>query len=71
MTTHTTTGNRVPKCMATSLVNGANASARALYAGSLDDPSWYRPSRDIYVASAQPWAAMDPDLPKDEGMPRR
>ena len=53
------------------LVNGANATARALYAGSLDDPSGYRPSRDIYVASAQPWAAMDPELPKDEGMPGR
>ena len=53
------------------LVNGANATARALYAGSLDDPSGYRPSRDIYVSSAQPWAAMDPELPKDEGMPGR
>ena len=53
------------------LVNGANATARALYTGSLDDPSGYRPSRDIYVASAQPWTAMDPELPKDEGMPGR
>ena len=53
------------------LINGANTSARALYAGSLDDPSWYRPSRDIYVASAQPWNPMHPELPKDEGMPER
>ena len=51
------------------LVNGANASARALYAGSLDDPSGYRPSRDIFVGSAQPWNPMHPDLPKDKGMP--
>ncbi len=27
------------------LVNGANTADRVLYAGSLDDPSWYRPSR--------------------------
>ena len=36
------------------IVNESNTNARALYAGSLDDPSWYEPSRDIYVASAQP-----------------
>jgi len=33
-------------------------------AGSLDDPSVFRPTHDIYVASAQPWDAMDPALPK-------
>ena len=51
------------------LINGANTKARAIYAGSLDDPSWYKPSRDIYVASAQPWDIMHTDLPKDDGMP--
>ncbi len=40
-----------------------------LFAGSLDDPSWYEPSRDIYVKSAQPWDLMDPSLPKSDGMP--
>ena len=53
------------------LLNGANTAVRVLYAGSLDDPSWYRPSREIYVASAQPWCLLHPDLPHDEGMPRR
>ena len=53
------------------LVNGANTAVRVLYAGSLDDPSRYRPSREIYVASAQPWCLLHPDLPQDEGMPRR
>jgi hypothetical protein len=33
-------------------------------AGSLDDPSLFRPTRDIYVSSAQPWDVMDPGLPK-------
>ena len=51
------------------IVNESNTNARALYAGSLDDPSLYEPSRDIYVASAQPWDLMHPDLPKDDGMP--
>ncbi|MDA0341021.1 MAG: GFA family protein [Proteobacteria bacterium] len=51
------------------LINGARPSARAIYAGSLDDPSWYQPSRDIYSLSAQPWDFMHPDLPKTDGMP--
>jgi hypothetical protein len=33
-------------------------------AGSLDDPSRFRPSLDIYTSSAQPWDCMNPDLPK-------
>jgi len=38
-------------------------------AGSLDDPSWYRPAIDLYTASAQPWDYMNPDLPKFPHMP--
>lgn len=38
-------------------------------AGSLDDPSWFRPAMDFYVSSAQPWAHMDPALPKFAKMP--
>ncbi len=53
------------------IVNGARSDNRILYAGSLDDPSRYEPSRDIFVASAQPWDLMHPDLPKDDGMPGR
>ena len=51
------------------LINGAAESAMVIYAGSLDDPSWYRPSRDIYVKSAQPWDVMHPELSKSDGMP--
>jgi hypothetical protein len=40
-----------------------------LRAGSLDDPSWYRPGMDLYTASAQPWDYMNPDLPKFPQMP--
>jgi len=28
-------------------------------AGTLDDPSWYAPQRDAWVASAQPWDIVD------------
>ena len=51
------------------LTNGAAESAMVIYAGSLDDPSWCRPSRDIYVKSAQPWDVMHPELSKSDGMP--
>lgn len=51
------------------LTNGAIPDFMVLHAGSLDDPSWYKPQRDIYVASAQPWDVMHPDLPKVDGMP--
>ena len=53
------------------LTNSAHQGVRALYAGSLDGPSKYQPSREIYVTSAQPWNLLHPDLPKDEGMPGR
>ena len=51
------------------LINEASSGIRLLYAGSLDDPGLYKPQRDIYVVSAQPWDIMDPNLPKFEGMP--
>jgi hypothetical protein len=38
-------------------------------AGSLDDPSSYKPQMDIFTASAQPWDVMDPTLPKFPKMP--
>ncbi len=45
----------------------ATTSARStligLRAGSLDDPSWFRPSADVWTASAQPWDIMQADVP--------
>ncbi|HUN56559.1 MAG TPA: GFA family protein [Candidatus Binataceae bacterium] len=40
-----------------------------LAAASLDDPSIYKPTIDIYASSAQPWDHMDPALPKFPKMP--
>lgn len=46
----------------------ASSSARAEFlgirAGSLDDPSWFRATADVWAESAQPWDAMDPTTPK-------
>jgi len=36
----------------------------AIKAGSLDDPSWFHPTFDMWTSSAQPWDVMDPALPK-------
>ena len=41
-----------------------------LRAASLDDPSWYRPTMDIFTASAQPWDYLNPALPKAPKMPQ-
>ena len=38
-------------------------------AGSLDDPSWFQPQMDIFVSDAQPWAEMNPKIPKFEQYP--
>lgn len=53
------------------LINGAAIGLRLLYAGSLDSPSLYSPTRDIYVSSAQHWDVLDAKLPKVDGMPDR
>src|SRR6266446_2315289 len=41
-----------------------------LQAGSLDDPSIYRPLMDVFISSAQPWDHMDPSIQKHtQGLP--
>jgi hypothetical protein len=39
-------------------------------AGSLDDPSLFRPNMDIFVCDAQPWDQMDPKIQKFEQGPQ-
>lgn len=43
----------------------------AVRAGSLDEPSQYKPQVDIFSSRAPAWDAMDPALPKFPGMPPR
>ena len=40
-------------------------------ASSLDDPSGFHPSFDIFGSSAQPWDLLDPKLPKHAKYPPR
>jgi hypothetical protein len=54
----------------------ASTSARpgllGIRAGSLDDPSWFRATADVWTSSAQPWALMDSGVPKfRKGRPAR
>ena len=37
--------------------------------GTLDDPSWVRPTSQIYCASAQPWVELGGDMKKFDGVP--
>jgi len=48
---------------------GSRPDMVTIRAGSLDDPSAFRPNRDIFTASAQPWDYMNPDLPKAPKLP--
>lgn len=48
-------------------VVGKSSGMQALtviLAGTLDDPSDFKPAIDFYTASAQPWDHMNPALPK-------
>ncbi len=40
-----------------------------IMAASLDDPSWYRPSLNIYAASAPPWHTVDRSIPSFDTVP--
>jgi hypothetical protein len=61
-----------PKCG--SRLTGAENPEReiiCLTASNLDDPSWFKPTMDIFVCNAQSWDLMDSDLPEHQQyMPR-
>jgi hypothetical protein len=48
---------------------GSSPALVTIRAGSLDDPSIFRPAQDIYTSSAQPWDHMSPSLPKSSKLP--
>src|SRR5713101_3040943 len=50
---------------------GSRPDLVTLRVGSLDNPSEFRPSQDIYTVSAQPWDYMNPELPKVLKLPER
>lgn len=51
-------------CMCGAIGQRAIADLLSIMAGSLDDPSEFRPAMDLYTASARPWDYLNPDLPK-------
>lgn len=47
--------------------NSVFTELRPVAAMTLDDPALYHPDLDMWVADAQPWVTMNPDLPKYPG----
>ncbi len=41
----------------------------AVYAASLDDPSWFRPQMNVWTCDAYSWDEMNPALPQFEMYP--
>ncbi len=59
-----------PECGSLLFVrNSGFPEVRPIAAVTLDDPSDFKPEKDMWVADAQPWDLMDPKLPKFEGNP--
>jgi hypothetical protein len=59
-----------PNCGSPILSNiTAMPDAVALKAGSLDDPSIFKPAVQVYVKSAPPWAPIRDDIPKFDKQP--
>lgn len=59
-----------PVCGSRLFGKGARApESMSIMAGTLDDPTFFRPQADIYVSSAQAWDHMNPRLPKFQKMP--
>jgi len=44
--------------------SSAGPQVLGVKAACLDDPSWFQPSADVWVGSAQPWDCMVPEMPK-------
>ena len=42
----------------------SRGDAMGIHLATLDEPQRYRPTMDIWTASAQPWDYMNPELPK-------
>ena len=44
--------------------NDANKEFIGIKAATLDDPSWFKPTVDCWISSAQPWDILSPDTLK-------
>jgi hypothetical protein len=60
-----------PNCGSTILSEpAALAGISIIRAGTLDDPSWLKPSLEIYCDRAQPWVQLGGDMKRFPGMPQ-
>ena len=67
---NTSTRKFCPVCGAPVMaVSSGMPDLAMLVAGSLDDPSVFKPTMDVFTDCAQPWDHMDPELAKFPGMP--
>jgi hypothetical protein len=57
-----------PEC-GTSLFgrNNTFTEIRPVAAATLDDPSVFKPEKDMWIVDAEPWDYMNPELPKCSG----
>lgn len=58
-----------PNCGSRLFSKPPSPKLMGIMVGSLDDPSEFQPSMDIYTASAQPWDYLNPELPKFAKLP--
>lgn len=58
-----------PTCGSRLFAKLGQTKLMAITAGSLDDPSEFKPAIDVYTVSAQPWDYMNPDLLKFAKIP--
>ena len=59
-----------PEC-GSRLFGGKSDFGQGIAAGTLDEPSVYKPQHEIWTSDAPPWDTMDPKLPKfDKYAPR-
>src|SRR5262249_60482127 len=60
-----------PNCGSTILSNPeAFAGVSIIRAGTLDDPSWLKPTMEIYCDRAQPWVELGGGMQRFPGMPQ-
>jgi len=54
-----------PEC-GSRLFGGKTDFGQGIAAGTLDDPSLYKPQQEMWISDTQPWDAMDAELPRFE-----
>lgn len=57
-----------PEC-GSRISGGLGGGGIGITASSLDDPGWFHPQLHMWVADAQPWDRLDPNIPKFDQYP--